>query len=1106
MSARTTSIFLFFLLLFLSNCFQSTSTTATLNPTRRILHQPFFPVEPSPPPGDPPSPPPPIPKYPFSGSTPDPTPFFPSYPSPPPPPAASSASPFASFPANISSLTLPHSSSSKTISKKLVAVTVALSASAVVVASIALFFYFRGRRRESRSSADDKASRSENSRGFGRENTNAAPPPPPPPPRKQRTASNNSSEFLYLGTLVNSRGVDDTSGHSDGSRARRAAADPPPRKLDSPELHPLPPLARQSASIVRQNFGTNNAELISSGTTLGEEEDEEFYSPRGSASGRESSGSGSRRLFAAVQAEKLINNNNNACSDSSTSSRSSSTTGSPARSASVSISPPVSTSPKSSKQKSPEFVEMQSPVGAPTSPSLPPLSFPHSPQPDSSPEVGLQKIKEEEEEEEEEDSPLLSNGSTSSRIPSPVESPRLSTLSALNGKVFPAEIGEWTTVDGNLQSPESSPALSSASSSSRKSSSSLRLPAFLRGGRKDSPESTRMSNSPVSLHSSESPWSSRASSTIQSPRFSSSPSRGSIKESPGKCRKSDVSAGNVRLYPASPSSGNDSGRRLRSTPASPSNRNESSNKPSPSRTGNVRAPPPPPPPPPAPPLVRRSVSPVNPSPISKPTAVTVPPSKPMELEQTTMATSSTEETTGGSEDITPKPKLKPLHWDKVRANSDREMVWDHLRSSSFKLNEEMIETLFVVKTPNSNPKETARKCVLPLPNQENRVLDPKKAQNVAILLRALHMTTEEVCEALLEGNAETLGAELLESLLKMAPTKEEERKLKEHKDDSPVKLGSAEKFLKAVIDVPFAFKRAGVMLYMANFESEVEYLKKSFDTLEATCDELRNSRMFLKLLEAVLKTGNRMNVGTNRGDAHAFKLDTLLKLVDVKGADGKTTLLHFVVQEIIRSEGSRLANANQSSNSTLNDDVKCRKLGLQVVSALSSELANVKKAAAMDSDVLSNDVSKLSQGLAKISEVVRLNEAMGLQESNIRFSESLSRFMKMAEEEIIRVQAQESVALSLVKEITEYFHGNSAKEEAHPFRIFMVVRDFLTILDRVCKEVGMINERTMVSSAHKFPVPVNPMLPVPVNPAVPQVFAAFQGRRQSGSSDDDTSL
>lgn len=35
------------------------------------------------------------------------------------------------------------------------------------------------------------------------------------------------------------------------------------------------------------------------------------------------------------------------------------------------------------------------------------------------------------------------------------------------------------------------------------------------------------------------------------------------------------------------------------------------------------------------------------------------------------------------EETTPRPRLKPLHWDKVRATSDRAMVWDQLKSSSF---------------------------------------------------------------------------------------------------------------------------------------------------------------------------------------------------------------------------------------------------------------------------------------------------------------------------------------------------------------------------------------------------------------------------------------
>ena len=63
-----------------------------------------------------------------------------------------------------------------------------------------------------------------------------------------------------------------------------------------------------------------------------------------------------------------------------------------------------------------------------------------------------------------------------------------------------------------------------------------------------------------------------------------------------------------------------------------------------------------------------------------------------------------------------------------------------------------METLFGCNSANSVPKkEVTRKSVLPPVELENRVLDPKKSQNIAILLRALNVTRDEVSEALMDG-------------------------------------------------------------------------------------------------------------------------------------------------------------------------------------------------------------------------------------------------------------------------------------------------------------------------------------------------------------------
>eukprot|EP00268_Persea_americana_P032899 TRINITY_DN3253_c0_g1_i1.p1 TRINITY_DN3253_c0_g1~~TRINITY_DN3253_c0_g1_i1.p1 ORF type:complete len:947 (-),score=227.69 TRINITY_DN3253_c0_g1_i1:424-3264(-) len=939
---------IFFLLCILSYAPQQ----LTCNPTpfyhRRILHQPFFPLEDSPPSSSST----PEPKLPSSTNPP---PFFPSYPFPPPPPLAS----FVTFPANISSLAIPQNPSKNPISPRILIPIIISLIFVLFFVSFTLFLYYRRRK------LVQKSSRSDTHRLFSPEGGVDS-------DGRKMGVSTTSSEFLYMGTMVNSRSVED------GGDSGNAARNSPYRKLSSPELHPLPPLTMH----FRQNCEGNDSVVGSE-----EEEEEEFFSPRGSSGSKASptaTGSSSRRADPVAAAEEQgVGWLNSSRSDS----------------ASFSASPP---SPYASRGFSPPWPMNHPLQGSSRSPSRRSLS---------------------------------SFSSDSSKCPSPMAStsPERPNIESSNSPTY-CIAGDA----GPLRPPPPPPP----------------------------PPPRRFTPSPPKRN------------PPPLPSASLSLGKDLDKITASGARIQDIS-GQIQPFPLE--KGGLSGRPFSNLPP-------------------PRAPPPPP--------AGFWDTPTPPPPIQWPGSrppVLVTPTRAVEFKnQRGISPEQVRENSDSVErkDDTPMLKLKPLHWDKVRTSSDRAMVWDQLKSSSFKLNEEMIETLFVCNPTNLTPKEMTRRMVLPSPNQENTVLDPKKSQNIAILLRALNVTKEEVCEALLEGNADSLGVELLETLSKMAPTKEEEFKLKEYKDDSLGKLGPAERFLKAVLDIPFAFKRVDAMLYIVNFDSEVNYLINSFQTLEVASEELRSSRMFFKLLEAVLKTGNRMNVGTNRGDAHAFKLDTLLKLVDVKGTDGKTTLLHFVVQEIIRSEGSRGSSTDQiprtgeTNQPDLREDIEVRKRGLQVVASLSGELSNVKKAAGMDSDVLGSYVSKLAEGVEKIKEVMRLNNASSSQESSQKFSHAMTEFLKKAEEEIARVQAKECVAFSLVKEITEYFHGNSAKEEAHPFRIFMVVRDFLSTLDQVCKDVGKINERTIISSARPFPVPANS--------TVLSVFPRFHAQQQ-GSSDDDES-
>lgn len=62
----------------------------------------------------------------------------------------------------------------------------------------------------------------------------------------------------------------------------------------------------------------------------------------------------------------------------------------------------------------------------------------------------------------------------------------------------------------------------------------------------------------------------------------------------------------------------------------------------------------------------------------------------------------------------------------------------------------MIESLFGYNLQNSMKNDELMKTKTPSPTKH--VLEPKRLQNITILSKALNITAEQVCDALIQGN------------------------------------------------------------------------------------------------------------------------------------------------------------------------------------------------------------------------------------------------------------------------------------------------------------------------------------------------------------------
>ncbi|KAI9254347.1 hypothetical protein EDC94DRAFT_618559 [Helicostylum pulchrum] len=188
--------------------------------------------------------------------------------------------------------------------------------------------------------------------------------------------------------------------------------------------------------------------------------------------------------------------------------------------------------------------------------------------------------------------------------------------------------------------------------------------------------------------------------------------------------------------------------------------------------------------------------------------------------------------------------------------------------------------------------------------QEICILDAKKAYNINITLlsKLKHLSFDQVSRAFLQVDDSIISENLLSNLQVNIPTAEEQGKLsvfvKSASDEDLEQLSKPDTFCYEMMKIDRYKERVDNMLFRATFAEKHQQLSRNMSSVLEASIAIKDSASFKELLKFILVLGNFMNGTTFQGGAFGIRISSINKLVDTKGTEGNTTLLHFLVDSV----------------------------------------------------------------------------------------------------------------------------------------------------------------------------------------------------------------
>lgn len=327
------------------------------------------------------------------------------------------------------------------------------------------------------------------------------------------------------------------------------------------------------------------------------------------------------------------------------------------------------------------------------------------------------------------------------------------------------------------------------------------------------------------------------------------------------------------------------------------------------------------------------------------------------------------------------------------------------------------------------------------PKRPITLLDLKRSSNVEIALSLMReqdsgkrMAPEAVAEAASRVDASAFTLENVGQLLKLLPSAEESRKIREFvgAGGSEAELATADRLFLALSRTSRVENRLKIVRLKLSLKSGSSEIVDAYGIIEAACRQIRGSEALPHVLGVILEVGNQLNAGSSR--VPGFKLSTCFqRLSQTKsfGRDSSFSLMHFVTCIIEQKDPHVLA-------------VVDRELGGGAL----------PEAQRKSFDLLEKESRELRMGVRSLAKEIELwrDEAGDASGEDSDVLESLKVFQVEAERALSQVEAASRRSVESFESCLAYLGEPVGNMREQPETFFTTIYTFLQDLRRIQAE------------------------------------------------------